>query len=194
MSGPFDYDKAAEAVGLWWRKLQPDPDRGYEGNRAVLARLRRAGSVAEALVDPATIALLRDIAEATGQPVGAKVWWVSPAAVLAGTLAHLRIHGRRPMAEVLGQQDGKDAPRRYSEMRFTRLIRAESDTERFTQLGRAARRLRADQAAVDVRRLARDVFRLWRHPDDVRKDWTFQYYQLGNAGAISTRETEKASQ
>lgn len=183
-SGP-----AGKAAAAWWLELQPDPDRNRPGDRAALARLRRTGSVPEALTDPAVMVLIRRVANATGWKLDAQSWWVSPAAVTAITLAHLRKTGSRPLAEVLGQRAKKDAPPRYSGLRFTRLIRAESDGERLTQLGRAARRLRADDAAVHIGWLAGDIFRFWSRPDDVRRDWTFQYHQM--TAPIPGSETEK---
>lgn len=171
---------AGEAVAAWWRALQPDTDRRDTGDRAALARLRRMGTVPEALTDPAVMALIRKVAEATGWRLAPTSRWVPPAAITALTCAHLRQSGPRPMAEVLGQEVSADRAL-YSGLRFTRLIRAESDEERLTQLGRAARRLRADEAAVNIARLATDIFRLWSHPDDVRRDWTFQYHQMTDA-------------
>ena len=185
--------RAGEAAAAWWRALRPDPDRNHPGDRAALAGMRRIGSVPEALTDPAVMALIRKVAEATEWPLHPKAWWVSPAAIAAPTLAHLRHNGPRPMAEVLGQEVSDDRPR-YSGLRFTRLIRAESDQERLTQLGRAARRLRADdsseKARADIEQLATDIFRFWSQPDDVRRDWTFQYYQMTAAAPKANADTE----
>lgn len=175
---------AGEAAAAWWQELRPDPDRDYRGDRAAIARLRRMGTVPEALVDPAIMLLIRKIAEATGWPLVPTAAWVSPAAIAGLTLAHLSSRGEKSMAEALGQEIAADRPR-YSGLRFTRLIRAESDEERLTQLGRAARRLRADDAAVNIARLATDLFRLWRDPDAVRRDWTFAYHQMTGAAPNS---------
>lgn len=181
MERPRSKDRlAGEAAAAWWRALRPDPERHDACNRAALAGLRRMGTVPEALTDPAVMVLIRKVAEATGWRLGPTARWVSPAAITALTLAHLRQSGPKPMAEVLGKDVSADRAR-YSGLRFTRLIRAESDEERLTQLGRAARRLRADDAAIDIARLATDIFRLWSYPDDVHRDWTFQYHQMTDA-------------
>lgn len=172
--------RAGEVTAAWWRDLHPDPDRAHNGDRAALARLRRMGSVPEALTDPAVIALIRNVAQATGWSLLPTAWWVSPATITAVTLAHIRHNGRVPIAEALGQELSVDRPR-YSGLRFTRLIRAVSDEDRLTQLGRAARRLSADDVPINVARFATDVFRLWSYPDDVYRDWTFQYHQMATS-------------
>lgn len=188
---------AGGATVKWWRDLQPDPERNHKGDRAALARLRRIGSVPEALTDPAVMDLISKVADATEWRPSPDKTWITAAAVAAVTLAHLRKAGRQPMAEVLGHKAERDAPPRYSGLRFTRLIRADSDTERLTQLGRAARRLRADDAAVNIERLATDLYRLWSedpgHADKMRRDWTFQYHQMTAAapGADDTAELTK---
>ncbi len=188
---------AGGATAKWWRDLQPDPERNHKGDRAALARLRRMGSVPEALTDPAVMDLISKVADATEWRPSPDKTWITAAAVAAVTLAHLRKSGRQPMAEVLGHKAERDAPPRYSGLRFTRLIRADSDTERLTQLGRAARRLRADDAAVNIERLATDLYRLWSedpgHADKMRRDWTFQYHQMTAAapGADDTAELTK---
>jgi CRISPR system Cascade subunit CasB len=185
MSEPNKEVLAGQAAATWWLKKRPAPDKGYKGDRAALARLRRVGTVSEALTEPAVMELISGIAEETGWRIHPESRWVAPAAVTATTLAFLRKNGARPMAEILGQGD----PKRYSGLRFTRLIRAESDGERLTQLGRAARRLRADDVGVQIGLLATDIFRLWRWPDDVRRDWTFQYHQM--TAAAPSVQTEK---
>lgn len=185
---------AGEAAFAWWRNLHPDEAKGHKGDRAALAQLRRAGTLAEALTDPAVMDLIRRVGEATGWRVTPTAWWIAPTVVTALTLAHLRKTGAKPMAEVLGHKTDKDSPARYSGLRFTRLIRAESDEERLTQLGRAARRLRADDLPVDVARLATDLFRLWSNPDWVRRDWTFQYHQMTDAAPKARAEQDEVSQ
>lgn len=171
---------AGEVAAAWWHDLQPDPERKKVGNRAALAQLRRNGSVPETLTQSVAIDLIQRISKATEWHLTPTAWWVSPTAVAAVTLSHLRHSGQRPMAEALGDEVNTDRAR-YSGLRFTRLIRAESEEERLLQLGRAARRLRADDAAIDIARLATDIFRLWSFPDDVRRDWTFQYHHMAHA-------------
>lgn len=185
---------AGEAVAAWCQALRPDPERGQKGGRAALARLRRMGSVPEVLTDPATMDMIREVLRATGWRISPRARWITPAVIAAVTLAHLRKSENRQMAEVLGQKVERDAPPRYSGLRFTRLIRAESDGERLTQLGRAARRLRADDEAIHIERLATDLFRLWIRPDEVRRDWTFQYHQMSSAapGAETDEKTEES--
>lgn len=190
---------AGAATATWWRELRPDAERNHKGDRAALARLQRMGSVPEALTEPTVMVLIRKISEATGWRLIPEARWVTAAAAAAVTTAHLRKSGGRPMAEVLGQKAEREAPPRYSGLRFTRLIRADSDGERLTQLGRAARRLRADEAPVNIATLATDIFRLWSDfPDDVdavRRDWTFQYHQMTAAAdpATMTDQTDEVT-
>lgn len=185
---------AGQAAFDWWNSLHGDDAKGQKGDRAALAQLRRMGTLPEALTDPRVMDLIGRVGTATGWRVTPTAWWIAPTVVTAVTLSHLRKSGAKPMAEVLGRKPDKDAPARYSGLRFTRLIRAESDEERLIQLGRVARRLRADDVPVDVSRLATDLFRLWSNPDWVRRDWTFQYHQMTAAAPKATAEQDEVAQ
>lgn len=182
-----------KVAASWWLEMQPDPDNNRPGDRAALARLRRIGSIPEALTDPSVMALIARISEATGWSLHPQARWICPAALVALTLSQLRKSGARPLAEVLGQKHRDTDQPRYSPLRFGRLIRAESDTERLTQLGRAVRRIQADDAPVHVGWLASDIFRLWSHPDDVRRDWTFQYHQMAAPSAKNAAQKEETT-
>lgn len=189
------HEKAAEVGDViceWWMQLQFQARRGRIQDLSDVARLRRTGTISDALTDPTTMRLIKRISEVTGWPPHAEAWWTTPAAVAAVTLAHLPKAGPLPLATVLGQISLKEKMSRYSDLRFTRLIRAESDSERFNQLVRAALRVRMDDVAVEVGSLARDIFRLWSSPDAVRRDWIFQYYQMMPTVPNSAGENEEA--
>ena len=111
--------RAATVATSWWRDLQPDPARQHPGDRAALARLRRAATVGEAMMEPATLALFRR----TGARGPADLPVV---ALVAAVLAHVRMDaGAGRVARQLGP-DHPDAPETalMSQLRFRRLTAA----------------------------------------------------------------------
>ncbi len=145
----------------WWRDLQPRPD-GSGGDRAALARLRRAATVAEAAAEPATLDLCRRLG-----------WdWrkLATAAVTASVLAHVRKDDPPlPVARQLGPASGNgDAA--MSWLRFRRLVQAETDDDRLTAFRRA---VALAGGRLNVSDLARSLldWNEWQ-----RRRWLFVYH------------------
>lgn len=164
----YDRQGAVDATAAWWHALQPDPERGRPGDRAALAKLRRAATVAEAMTEPAAITLFRRIgATAPGD--------LPRIATLAAVLAHLREdvpEGR--VARRLGP-DYPDAPEtaRMSPLRFRRLLEAGTGDEQLT----AFRRMVAlAGGTLPLRDLARSLLD-W--DDERRRRWIYDYWNAG---------------
>jgi CRISPR system Cascade subunit CasB len=166
------------AAADWWRSLQPDPARGWAGDRAALARLRRCATVVEAMQEPATIALFR--ACGAGQPDD-----LVTVALAAAVLAHLRDGSpAMPVARQIGPQGGPEDldTALMKPLRFQRLMAASTPDERLA----AMRRLVAlAGGALNLRDLCGALldWTEWR-----RIRWTYDYWGAGQP-ALPNRPT-----
>jgi len=172
---------------VWWRGLLPDPDRPNPaeraGDRAALARLRRCGSVAAAMQEPATIALFRLCQAEQDRDL-------VPVALAAAVLVHLR--GDRPEISV-ARQVGPETPDRpetalLKPLRFRRLLEAAEPDDCLA----AFRRLLALAGGeANARDLAEGLF-AWTHPalaDRVKRRWVFAYWNANPVSATRTAAT-----
>jgi CRISPR system Cascade subunit CasB len=163
----------------WWQALQPDPPRN-PGDRAALARLRRAGRVGDAMMDPAVMALFRQVgADHPGD--------LPDIALLAAVLAHVREDVRGAAAARLVGPDRPEAPEtaRMSPLRFRRLLDAATPDERLI----AFRRMVAlADGALPVRDLALSLLR-WN--DRCRQRWTYDYWDAGRRTEASPTPAEE---
>jgi len=176
-----DLSRDVEAVRDWWREMQPDGRR--RGDRAGLARLRRAASAVDALSEPSTIELCRKlgVSAASRFPSAGRV------AALAGVLSHVRAEvaaspaGRRPtMMGLVGPQGTSDealSGAKLKEIRFRALLTTREDDELLTSMRRLVR-LAGDFA--NIRDLAGAILD-WS--DDTRRRWAFDYYGGAPAAA-----------
>jgi len=180
--------KAVAAAAGWWRRLQPSPDGTRPGDRAALARLRRCATAAEAMQEPAAIALFR-LSGAT-QPQD-----LADVAPLAAVLAHVREH--QPGISV-ARQVGPDDPDRpetatMSPLRFRRLLETATPDERLTQF----RRLVAlAGGALDVQDLARAMLDLAdpRRAEERRRRWIYDYWNAGQPTTGAASDTAPAEE
>ena len=169
----------------WWRGLLPDPNRPNPaeraGDRAALARLRRCGSVAAAMQEPATIALFR-LCQAEQERD------LVPVALAAAVLAHLR--GDRPEISV-ARQLGPESPDRpetalLKPLRFRKVLEAAEPDDCLA----AFRRLLALAGGeANARDLAEALF-AWTQPafaDRIKRRWVFAYW---NANPIAATLAE----
>lgn len=178
--------KAGGVVARWWRLLQPWPD-GKGGDRAALARLRRADTPGVVLLEPAVIRLYgdirKDLERATLDDRDTEML-----AVIAGVLARVRPSEGPSIgfATALGQP--QDHPV-MSPLRFGNLMRAREPEDRMRHLRRAVDLLGGRPFGIP--QFAADIF-VW--DDDVRRRWIFQYHQEGAAaprpGGAETGDTE----
>lgn len=119
----------------WWQSLQPRVEsigRTYPGDRATLARLRRASDPLAAAHEPATLDLYRRLELApTGTSQDQIAAALSRVAVLASLLAHVRKDDeKRPLGRALGPTVSKEtATAVLKPLRLARLLAARGDEE-----------------------------------------------------------------
>jgi CRISPR system Cascade subunit CasB len=166
------------AAVAWWRALQPDPEHDHGGDSATLARLRRCASIAELMLEPATIALFRRCKANDPRDLPA-------IALTAGVLAHVRAHDPAlPVARRVGPEvPEKPETALLKPLRFRALMEARTEDERLT----AFRRLvgLADRT-LNVADLA-DALLRWN--DECRRRWVFAYWNADprpSAGAATS--------
>ena len=143
----------------WWHSLQPRDRR--PGDRAALARLRRAARVMEGAAEPAAIQLCRRLG----------MGWrgLERAALVAAVLAHVRDDDpARPVARQIGAS--RDQPAKVSPLRFRRLLQAVTPDEQLIAFRRVV--AQADRK-VNIADLA-DSLLNWS--DARRLRWTYAYY------------------
>lgn len=161
------------AAVAWWRQLTDEE----HGDRGARARLRRCGTIAEAMTEQETILLF--------QRVGGR----SPAdlpsvALVAAVLSHVRDDDpSRSIARSIGP-NSVDAPEpgKLSPARFRWLVQAATGDERLT----AFRRLAAIcDGTVNVRDCV-DALIDWTEQRKTR--WVYDYW---NANALPTNNSTK---
>lgn len=181
MTDAISYEGVAASARAWWQALQPvraDGSPNPTGDRAALARLRRAATPADAMAEAATLDLFRRLG------FGADDFHaLRRVAAVAMALAHVRAdtdptaEGRRPPAVgAVGRHTPEDADSaRMSPLRFRRLLA----TRELDELVREMRRLVALAGGrISVGDLAASLF-FWG--DGVRTHWAFEYYAAGAA-------------
>lgn len=157
-----------ETLVAWWRGLQPEQGGG---DRAARAHLRRCASVAELMLEPATMTLFRRL--------GARQAELPAIALCAGVMAVLRtdVPGI-PVARQVGPAN-PDTPETalLKPLRFRRLMEAEDADERLL----AFRRLVAlADGALNAHDLA-DAVLNWSPRR--RQRWVYHYWNAGEPPA-----------
>jgi len=154
----------------WWRGLQPhfpDGRPNPNGDRAALARLRRADLVG-AMQDPATFALFRALGRTRPSDL-------QNAALCAAVLATVReddprTHAARQLGAPPGEPQGTEV---LKPLRFRRLIEADTEQEQLLCFRRAAA---LAGGKLNVRELAAACLD-WS--ETRRRIWIFNYYNAG---------------
>lgn len=133
----LDKKKHIEAAArAWWKSLQPAVHNGraYPGDRAALARLRRAADPLTAASEPAALDLYRRL-DLPGHDVASTLGRV---AVLASLLAHVRKDEDKMFGRALGPSDPKaPASAVLKPLRLARQLAARGDEEIATAFRRA---------------------------------------------------------
>ncbi len=184
----MQYDQIANTVvEHWWKPLHSD-----HGDRGARARLKRCKSVFDAFLEPETHKL---IAKVHGKGYASE----TNLAVLALTLARVKPaeqSARFPnFATVLGRTQGGNIPERddrprLSPMRFSALLKAGADKDRFAQALRRALAILGD-TPFDVRRFVLDILFF---NDQSRRDWTFEYYHTRRADTAENTQPQEETQ
>ena len=162
----------------WWRALQPNPEAenpaNRTGDRAALARLRRCGTVSEAMLEPETLRLF--------QAVGTDGATDLPNVALAAAIL-ARVREDQPgtsVARVVGP-GSIETPETalLKPLRFRRLMEADGLDERLVSF----RRLVALAGGkLPVRDLAEALLH-WSMP--LRTRWVFEYWNTTPPAAAS---------
>jgi CRISPR system Cascade subunit CasB len=164
---------AATLAADWWRGLQPYYENGQRnpfGDRAALARLRRCGTVGEAMQDVATMELFRKLDyRHPGQLTDVAL----TAAVLASVRSPAPPYPSFPRA--IGPT-GPAAPETAAvkPLRFRRLMEAETPDDRLTAFRRA---VALAGHTANLRSLA-EALLFWR--EDLRLRWIFDYWNAAD--------------
>lgn len=162
---------SAERAAEWWRRLQPNfsnEERNPQGDRAALARLRRCGSVNDAMQEPATIGLFRALG------------WHSPdllpkVALTAAVLASVRKPGRGRFARAIGPESpSQPETALVKPLRFRRLMEADTDDERLTAFRRTVALADGTADPADLAGALLD----WS--ERRRMDWIFEYWNAAD--------------
>ena len=166
---------APYAVLRWWQSLQPDPNRtrpqDRAGDRAALARLRRCGTVAEAMQEEATLRLFQAVGATHPRDLEA-------VGLAAAVLAHVRADAPGVVARLVGP-DSLDKPETAAlkPLRFRRLMEADGPEDRLA----AFRRLVAIAGnTLPVRDLAAALLD-WS--DARRTRWVLEYWNAAPPAA-----------
>lgn len=184
-----------QAVASWWRALHPD-DEGRRGDRAAAARLRRAGSLFEVMVEGEAIRLYGRACDALGRTALSDREGIG-IAIAVGVLAAVKPAARPDytrFATMLGRTAEGRPPREneralFSPLRFAALVRADDPEERLRHLRRAVALARG--RSFDVPRFAEDMLR-WS--DETRRRWIFEYHQQGRAAPVEPEADSEISE
>ena len=152
----------------WWCGMTANDSHGRltrGARRAVLARLRRATTPVEIMLEPEALRLMTALSS-NGHA------YQERAAILAGVLATVRDEDSQPVMRTLGRDTLDDAESaRMSEARFRRLLRTDDGA-----LMDAMRRLvRLAGGKVDVYDLSIATL-YWS--EAIKKRWIFRYYNV----------------
>lgn len=176
------------AVVDWWQSLHSD-----HGDRGARARLKRCGSVLDALLEPETHSLIARVHEkaTAGHALEQKL------ALLALILARVKLSEKtaHSFAGTLGLTREDDVPKgdarpRLSPMRFSTLLRVGEDADEFARALRRALAIQGD-TPFNVRRFIGDVLFF---NDQVRQRWTFEYYHTRRTDDAEDPQSNKETQ
>lgn len=182
MSSPlFTTDSpSADAIHAFWRSLH-DPDDPRQ-DRAGRAELRRAHTPTEVVICPAYFRLLHGLRAGFDAQDLPRERLESDrgrthVAILAGLIAHVRQGTALPdhahtTAGLIAKPDAKAQRPAISELRFRRLIQAETASDLYPLLRRTLAQL---DGTANVLALARDV---WHWGDRRRRQWAYEFYDL----------------
>jgi CRISPR system Cascade subunit CasB len=151
-------------AAAWWRELQPREVAGRHvpGDRGALARLRRCATVMQAATERETLRLCRRL--------GAGVDDLDRVALVSAVLAHVRQDVPRiSVARQIGvQQDGIAV---MSDLRFRRLLQAETPDEKLTGFRRLVALAGCKLNVADL------ASGLWNWDDErTRRRWIYAYH------------------
>lgn len=189
------YEEIGKLCLQWWKSLQPgggiSDDEGDEasnttgaldsdnkagsdqknnnnpGDKATLARLRRAATPLEALVEQQAIRLAEKLGITPDEPHN-----LERVGIIAAVLAHVKTHdASRKNARALGPLKKADENPIMSTLRFRALLAAKAPDDLLREMRRAVSLMRN---TANVASLASDIY-YWG--DNTRLRWTYDYWQ-----------------
>jgi len=150
----------------WWRDMQPRPYGAGRGDRAALARLRHAGGILEASMQPACVELCRAL--------GARYQDMNDIALIAAVLADLRKDDRaQTIARALGGPENDS--RLCKTLRFQRILEAKGPDAQLMAFRRALAMLKHTAHLADLTESLLE----WNDPfrrDSRRQRWLYDYF------------------
>lgn len=153
----------------WWRRLNPLGGVQPGSHKAALARLRRASTPIEVLLEPEALRLVARL------PFSSK-----KAAVLAGVLALVRETDDKSIASAIGRRSLDDEQSAVmSEGRFRRLLQSR-DEELLEAMRRLVRLLKGRANVIDLSK----AILYWG--DSTKQRWIFDYYNVATGGPSRT--------
>lgn len=158
--------RGAEAAYGWWQRLTRIDGPHLGQRRAALARIRRARTPIEVMLEPEALRLIQRLPRNPDR-----------VAVLAGVLAFVRESDERSVARAIGRSsldDEDSAP--MSEGRFRRLLQTQ-DNEIMDAMRRLARMTKGKLNVQDLSTAILD----WGDGDRgerVKRRWIFDYYHV----------------
>ena len=172
------YKDESDAAWKWWNSLQPNEQTKQRGDRASLAKLRRASSIMEAATEPATVDLFKKLGfERPGHDL-------PRAALIAALLAHIKTDAPKDpstgekikLARAIGTpRGGTETTELVTPLRLKRLVAAREPDELLIAFRRTIAILRDTANVKDV---AKQLL-LWtdeRHADRARTLFMFDYH------------------
>lgn len=151
-------DRAGQTVLRWWSQLQP-MGKSERGDRPALARLRRCGTVFDAIAEPATLDLAHQL--------GLGALQLDRVAIAAAVLAHVRKHVPGiPIAGQLAPPLG-----RMSWMRLRRLLQTDAADAQIMAFRRAVALADGNLNVTDLGAGLLD----WS--DSRRRQWIYDFHK-----------------
>ena len=176
----IQYKDEADAAWKWWNGLQPNEQTKQRGDRASLAKLRRATSVMEAAAEPVTA----DLFKALGFVRSGAPRDLPRAALIAAILAHIpkdKDQRRETLAQAIGTpRGGGDTTQLVTPLRLKRMVAARESDDLLMGFRRTIAILKDTANVKDV---ARQLL-LWTdeyHADRARTLFMFDYHSADNA-------------
>lgn len=169
------FDEQADASWTWWDSLQPHDRNGCSvpGDRAAVARLKRASSILDAAAEPEAANLFRKL-EFQRHAAERDLW---RSALVAAVLAHVRKDDKsQSLAVAIGAPRGAaEATALVSPLRFKRLVAAREPDELLIAFRRIVAQL---GNSANVKDLARQLllFTTEHHGDIARTRFAFAYH------------------
>lgn len=158
----------------WWRAFHPPDGRQSGSHRAAMARLRRAATPLDAMLEPETLRLMRRLPHSRKDRV----------AILAGVLAWVRETDETRVARAIGRSAlDDDQSALVSESRFRRLLQSQPD-ELLNSMRRLVRQMKGRANVADL------AYAILYWGDPVKKKWIFDYYRVASAAPSAETAAE----